>query len=278
MKLSLIIWILFTSLLFQQKEEIYHVVHVKGTVINKKTKQALKLQDQLKPSDELIYQTPDARVVVYSTAKGRFLLDKPTADKAGKADAPLSEYWRFVKNLFMPASAGEHLSTRALETPAIDDLESFFGINTFVFIGDTYKLRVDRGEYPMSGGKYFVYKYVYNGTDYSKRIAHTGDTLIFDRKSLYTIKDQVISPEEAGKVDIYYFNARTSPLKITTMRPVFLPEVQLKKELQGMISILKNQQLSEESLIDQLYEHVVVVYGRTNRQMLKEWIERNLNI
>jgi hypothetical protein len=251
---------------------------VKGTVINKKTKHTLKLQDQLRPSDELIYQTPDARVIVYSTGKGRFLLDKPTADKAAKEDAPLSAYWSFVKNLFMPATASEHLSTRSLETPAIDDLETFFGINTFVFIGDTYKLRVDRGEYPMSGGKYFVYKYVYNGTDYSKRIAHAGDTLIFDRKSLYTVKDQVISPEKAGKVEIYYFNARTSPLKITAMRPIFLPEDQLKKELQSMINILKPRQLSEENLIDQLYEHVVVVYGRTNRQMLEEWIARNLNL
>jgi hypothetical protein len=79
-------------------------------------------------------------------------------------------------------------------------------------------------------------------------------------------------------VDIYYFNARTSPLKITTIRPLFLPEDQLKKELQGMVNILKNQQLSPEELIDQLYEHVVVVYGRTNRQMLEAWIDHNLKI
>lgn len=277
-KLSLILWLLLPGILFQQKAEIYHVVHVKGIVINKKTNQALKIQDQLKSSDELIYQTDDAKVVVYSTGKGRFLLDKPTAENAGKPDAPLSEYWTFVKSIFIPSSETEHLSTRSLANPGVDDLESFFGISTFVFIGDMYKLRIDKYTYPMTGSKYFVYRYNYNEVDYSKRVTHSGDTLIFNRNSLYTINGKVINPEEAGKVEIYYFNTRTSPLKITTLLPVFLPEDQLKKELGAMLSILKNENLSREGLLNQLYEHVVGVYGPTNRKMLEEWIDRNFTI
>lgn len=277
-KLSLIIWVLLTSLLLQQNVEIYYVVHVKGVVINKKTGRALKIQDQLKPSDELVYQSADAKVVVYSSRKGRFMLDKSIAQRADKPDAPVSEYWAFVKNLFVPSSSSAHLSTRSLEVDAVDDLETFFGINTYVFIGDVYKLRMDRSSYPMSGSKYFVFKYNYNGTDYSKRIAHAGDTLIFDKTALYTVKGAVINPEEAGKADIYYFNARTSPLKITTLLPVFLPEAQLKSEMQAMLHILKEDNLSREEVLNQLYEHVIIIYGPTNRMMMEAWINDNMVI
>jgi hypothetical protein len=278
MKLSILITLLSALFTFQQPAEVYYVVHIKGEIINETTNKPLQLQDRLKPSDKLTLKTPDAKAVIYSSSKGRFVLSHATLSQAKKSSVPLNEYIELVKDVLLPVNTIERLSTRSLDLKGVEDLEEFFGIHAYAFLGEGYKIRVSASSYPMSGGKYFVYKYTYKGQEYSKRIENTKDTLVFNKQALYTVQGTVIEPEAAGRAEIYYFNAKTSPIRITTIIPVFVPEDELKEEMRAMLHILKNEKLDREQILQKLHEHVETTYGNTHRFTFNEWASQFLSI
>jgi hypothetical protein len=272
MKFLLLISYIYLILDFQQTSEVYYVVHIKGEIIHKSTSKKLKLQDQLHFSDELIFKHPEAKLVLYNTDKGHFIIDKTSTKDVEQSTAPISEFTKNIKlekELFL--SSRRYSGTRSTEQERINDLEQFFGINTFVFLGDSYKFRINTNTYPMTSGKYFVYRYSYGGNDYNKRIDYSADTLIFNKHSLYRVKGNLINPVDAGEVDIYYFNNKTSPVKITTLLPVFISENELKTELEVLLNVLKEESLSKEQILNKLFDHVELVYGNTNQSMFNNW-------
>jgi hypothetical protein len=278
MKLSILISLFSAIFALLQEADVYYVVHIKGEIMNESISKPLQLQDKLKPSDKLNFKSPEAKAVIYSTSKGRFILSKSTLSQTKKTSAPLSEYIELVKDILLPVSTSERLSTRSLDLSGVEDLEDFFGIHPYAFIGDTYKVRVSAASYPLASGKYFVYKYSYKGNDYSKRIDTIKDTLVFNKQALYTAKGVLIEPREAGKAEIYYFNAKTSPIRITTLMPIFIPEDQLKEEMLAMLNILKSENFSRDQILEELHKHVESTYGNTNKGALDIWVSNNLGV
>ncbi len=95
------------------KDEIFCVVHVSGTIIVKGMKEPLKNQDQLKPDCEVSFKTPKAAAVLIGPESGRRILapDNLTLKQDGTYifipdDSPKkkeNEFVNFLKVCFLPS-------------------------------------------------------------------------------------------------------------------------------------------------------------------------------
>jgi len=84
----------------------YFVLQVKGQILHPKTKKALAVGDKVEQKDELVFKTPDAKAVVVSKEKGRYVI---SAQKVKKNDK--GELWCIVDTVIMPEDDNIRLSS-----------------------------------------------------------------------------------------------------------------------------------------------------------------------
>jgi hypothetical protein len=178
-----------------------------------------------------------------------------------------------LQNVLINEKTTERLSTRGLEVEKVVDLKSTFAHDTLVFTGSQAKLILDPAAHPMSGEHYFMYRYTYGNNEIArKKISFKGDTLIFDKKVLYKVNGQEIRPEGSSEVEIHKVNAASrSSMLIARFVPLFIPDEQLKAELEVIHTVMKMENMSEAAQLDTMYQHIAAVYGQTDKNMLKLW-------
>ncbi len=127
----------------QLSNETYQVVFVQGNISI--GGQALTRGASLNASQKVVFKGNDAKAVVISTTRGRFVLDSKKATPAG------SELVAFIKDVVSPLKTNSKLSTRGgLNEKGILDLEKHFGMQakpeeflpTFIMIGDNYEFKI----------------------------------------------------------------------------------------------------------------------------------------
>jgi hypothetical protein len=257
-------------------QESYYVVHIKGNILNQSTGKTLKVGDKVNATDKVKFNPEQAAAVVMSAQAGRFSLGRPQNTKPGVG----GEFLAFVKNTMLPMKSNGQLSTRSARETVITDLKGTIGAETFVFPDNTAKLVLSPAMYPMSAQKCFVYRYMYQNKTVSKRILFSGDTLLIDKKSLYVVGGQPVMPKDASEtVDIFYYDIKNNTsVKIVTFKPVFLDEKELKAELEAVMKMFVNRNLSRDEMIDIFYDHVTSVHGRTDKTMLSQWVKEKLKL
>lgn len=255
---------------------IYHVIHVRGIILNQTKHDTLSVGDKLNPSDKLIFKTPKAMATVMSPAGGRFTLGLPVAKKSSNGQ----ELMNLLKDVLIGETTVAKLSTRSLVSDKIADFKGVFAADSLVFLGSHSKLILDPSVHPMSNQHYFVYRYTYKEDKTTrKRIPFRGDTLIFDRRVLYTYNNHPVDLTETSEVEIYKVNVRDQrSLLMGSFKAIFVSDEQLKAELEVLQKLLKSRQLSDTEISEQMYYHIVAVYGKTDENMLRLWLIEHLKM
>ena len=78
--LLLILSFLFFSFTSDRIVDIYNVIKVFGTIINKNSNKELLRGDILKSSDKLFFKTIDSKAAVINSIKGRFIISSPVSE------------------------------------------------------------------------------------------------------------------------------------------------------------------------------------------------------
>lgn len=268
MILLLLSWFGFVGSLFQQTE-IYYVVHVKGVIMNQTRHDTVSIGDKLFSTDKLLFKSLKASATILSPTGGRFTLGQPVIRQSSVG----TEFIGLIKDVLMGEPSTSRLSTRGLSIDKIVDLKGVFSADTFIFAGNRSKIILDPVAYPMSGNQFFMFRYTYHQDKLARRrIPFRGDTLIFDKKILYTVNGEYLKPEEVGEVEIYKVNTKLqSSTLIASFRPVFVSDEHLRQELQVISDVLKTKQKSPQAILDEMYTHVLSIYGETDKNMLKLW-------
>jgi DNA polymerase III psi subunit len=63
-----------------------------------------------------------------------------------------------------------------------------------------------------------------------------------------------------------------------SFKPIFVADEQLKAELGLLRDILKSRQLTDREISEQMYNHIVAVYGKTDENMLRLWLSEYLKM
>ncbi len=119
--------------------EVYQVVFVQGTIMNQTKNQAITRGGKISANDKVVFKTKDAKAVVISTTRGRFVLEGKKSKQTG------SELTAFVNEVLSPLKTNSKLSTRAGESDKVLDLEKHFGlskgVSQFAIVGDMYSFK-----------------------------------------------------------------------------------------------------------------------------------------
>ncbi|MDX2303127.1 MAG: hypothetical protein NW226_10020 [Microscillaceae bacterium] len=258
----------------QTNVELYHVIVTNGVIINKKTGQELKRGAKISSTDEVLFKSKDAKAIVISTKRGRFVL-------APKKTSSGSELVAFVNDVVSPLKSNSKLSTRGLEdSEEISDLQNHFGDSVYVILGDTMAFKV-AGIYPMNANNFLTLRYVYKGTPINKVIGHAGNIATLDKNKQFVYKNEVIPVEEIEKVDLYYLkgfkeenNGKGIPELITSFKLIFLDKEAISAELREYATLFEEGMDYNEKL-DEFYGYILDVYGPTDKHALDDFLKAN---
>lgn len=261
------------SLPFSTKaQEVYHVIHVKGSIQNSAGK-SLKAGDKISSQEKIKFANKEALAVVIGTQKGRMVIMPP--NNTIKKE---SELVFLAKNVILPFKTNSKLSTRGQEEPEVIDFNNYFGSENFAIIGDKLSLKVSTSFYPpQNGEQFFIYTYKWDNKVIQKKIYFDGNKITFDKNNLYTVENTFVNPEAVDQVNLYFFNATTKyAKKVATFKPVFIEENTLKNELYALKNVFKAY--TWEQLQEEFYTFIGEVYGNTDKTTLENWAKETLVI
>ncbi|TAE70166.1 MAG: hypothetical protein EAZ85_12170 [Bacteroidetes bacterium] len=151
-------WLNLTSPNTTSYGEVYQVVFVQGTIMNQTKNQAITRGGKISANDKVVFKSKDAKAVVISTTRGRFVLEGKKSKQAG------NELVAFVNEVISPLKTNSKLSTRAGESDKVADLEKHFGltkgVSQFAIVGDVYSFKFT----PKENAKLILVIHYNNGT------------------------------------------------------------------------------------------------------------------
>ena len=255
--------------------ETYYVIQLKGKIVNVETSQALKAGDKLTPETKLKFTSLDAKAILISNSRGRFIISGKHVSKPND-----SEVTEFVKNVLLSHDKDDYryMSTRGT-TDHVDnaELESYFGVGKFFIVGKSLTLKINNEKYPLSDSKYFIIKYKSALGMVDKKITGTDGLITIDKEHLYNINGKPIIPESIKKMDLYFYDATTKYEDyITSFNPVFVSESQLDTEMNVQIQLFKSLNLTKEETKTELQSYFSYAYGPTDAPTLDAVIEKKL--
>jgi hypothetical protein len=262
---------IFGGFTFSQNEnaEVYHVLFVQGTIMNVTQNQAVTRGMKLNANDKVTFKSTNAKAVLLSNLKGRFTI-APTIKSKG------TEMSSFLTEVLLPVKQNANLSTRSVASETVEDLTSYLGTETFWILGDFLKINLSPTRYQLNENRLMVIRYNHEGAIINKKIPFEGNTISLNKNLLFKTKDgNVISPNEVEKVEFYrYFVDSKSSEKILECKINFMDEAELKQTLTDLRQT-EQIQLQGEELQKYLITFCEDTFGKTDRQLLQAWLDKN---
>jgi hypothetical protein len=226
-------------------DETYQVIFVQGTIVNKATGANITKGAKLSAKDKVSFRSKDAKAVILSTTRGRFVM-------TGKPATGTTELIAFVNDVVSPLKTNAKLSTRGMGTMAdngIQDMQTFFGmvqrdaenkllkLPIFAMIGDKYSFKVDVSRYPMNAEK-FLGIYYETPKKVGKAIAFKGNVATLSKEGHFVSKG--VDFKEVDFVEIRQYNKATNNFEkevLASFRPIFIDPIDLKETFQEFINL-----------------------------------------
>ncbi len=208
--------------------ETYQVVFVQGNISI--SGQALTRGAKLDASQKVVFKGADAKAVIISTTRGRFVLDAKKATPSG------SELVAFIKDVVSPLKTNSKLSTRGgLNEKGILDLEKHFGMQAkveeflpvFVMIGETYDFKI--GE-KVESNQIVAIKVGAKATG----LKRTGN--------MYTITKA--SVQDAKKIELILLTKGTTKQTLkASFKPMFVDAKELKEGFEQYLKLVDTDEI-----------------------------------
>jgi hypothetical protein len=250
-------------------DETYQIIFIQGTIINKNTGATLARGAKLSAKDKVSFKTKDAKAVILSTTRGRFVMTaKPTA--AG------NEFIAFVNDVVSPLKTNSKLSTRGIGIAGekgILDMSSHFGkLNgetapKFAILGEEYSFKVNLKNYPMNAEKVLAIYYEVANKKVGRKIAYKGDVATLSKNGHFTSKG--VDPADVNYVQIRPYDLTKgnfdSDIVYASFKPIFINKDELKSCFQDFLSLTPN---FDEALKD--FKKSSLVFTDEQDKMTKE--------
>lgn len=233
----------------------YKVIKVNGTIVLRDKGVSLETGTVFSDKEDLLFRSEDATASVINSQKGRLILSSKNHDLTASNS-------NFLPPMYNISSrAGGNLSNSV-------DMENHFSGKYVVL--DRQKLVIDDSAYPMDNNNFFFLRYLFKGEDINKKLDFSGDTLIIDKKNLYTVDGAPIPSPDKTSINLYYRKGKESIL-INKFDLIFPDTDQLKKEVKVILDETENKSANQK--IDEVESYIFQEYGKIYRPHLKSWVE-----
>jgi|GEM_PF-2854467 len=273
----------FSSTLYAQNDtELYHVIMTQGVIFNSSSKSLLNRGATIKSTDNVIFKSSDARAIMLSQTRGRFLMS-PNAKATG------SELAAVVKEVASPLKSNSSLSTRGFDEAApIINFEDFFGDSVFAVIGNELPFKVNTSQYPLDKKNQLAIRYEYKGEnpEYDgkivlKTVGFEDNVVKLNKETHFSYKGSPVNVEELDKIELYYLqemdenNRPKSTEKLASFKIIFVDEAELEAEIKELFSFYESEgeKLGNDEKLPMINSYILDVYGRTDKDLLEDWAE-----
>jgi len=253
----------FPLALFSQD---YFIVHATGKIVHPTTHKELQTGDALKQDDVLSFPGQKAWAILINTSGQQFFLQQ---EASGDSAQSVGLTAQAIEKTVYPV-------TRPNKGP-VENLRTYFAGAQFVFIGEEFYLEVDAKKYPLDEKLFLLYRYEYNGRTITHKIPQTKHVIHLSKAFLYEYKGDTIPYLKTSNTEITIFNSLTNlPAYAAGLRPIWLAEEQLKKELLLLQKVNSRQKLSRSELKKVFLQYVLDVYGKTDEIIFMNWVEEKV--
>ncbi|NLR92514.1 MULTISPECIES: hypothetical protein [Flammeovirga] len=267
-KIYLAFSVLFTLSFTSSFAQDWYVLHVSGNITNPATNSVLQTGDMINESTSLVFADASSKAIVIQKSKGKMLLDGSKSQK--NADG---EFMSMVSQVLFPVQVNKQMSTRRVTFGNANDISKYFNGGSYVFMGDSVILEVDKLRYPLDEERKMAVRFTSNNEPYNRWVPNYGteNQIIIEPTKLF----DGVSLDSIDMVDVYYINmqnGKPSPKHVGSFHPVFVDETKLKQELLSLKKFLvKYQDEKDQAVREELYQYVLDIYGKVDIEIFNQW-------
>jgi len=257
---------LFTSLVFlfvfsliSYGQEDFKVIKVNGSILMKTNNVSLQTGTVFSEKETLVFGTDDASAAVINAQKGRMILTSKNHDLSA------------ASSNYLPAMY--NISTRGGSLANLIDLQNHFSGKYVVL--DRSEIVLDDLSFPMDNDSFFFFRYVFKGEEINKKLEYSADTLILDKKSLYTIDGKPIPRPDNTTIKLFYRTGDKS-IQINEFNLIFPDTKKLKEEVKIILDIMKERTPKEK--VGEINAYLYEEYGKVYQQNLTSWLNDNFGL
>ena len=248
----------FTGSVKLPDDEKYKVIKVNGEIIVKRSGKQLITGDEVLASTPLDFKTAEARAAVVSPTKGRFVLT--AASQGGKTN-------------LVPGM--NNVASRSGALLNVIDLQNHFS-GDYVIL-DKNRLKISKEAYPMNDKSFFFLRFSYNNETINKRLSFSGDTLILERSSIFSIDNKPVQILETMPCMLFYRNGEANENRnISSFTAVFPDLESLEAEMRILMENNHGKKASEK--MDEVMGYVTEFYGKADKDNLQRWINSHFKL
>jgi hypothetical protein len=240
-------------------QETFKVIKVNGTIQLKTNGASLETGTVFSEKEDLLFRTEDATAAVINAQKGRMILTNKNHDLS----AARSNYLPSMYNI----------STRSGSLINLIDLQNNFSGKYVVL--DKQSLVIDTKSFPMNKDHFFFLRYIYKGEEINKKLDYSGDTLIIDKRSLFTVDGNPIPSPDNTSIRLFYRKGTESVI-VNTFDLIFPDMRQLTKEVQVILNEMKNKPSKDK--IAEINTFINEFYGKVYRANLISWLQKDFSL
>lgn len=281
MKLFLILSLLIVNTAYSQN--LFKVISVNGEILAKKINKKLATGTEVGNDEQFVFIMPNSRAALINPKYGRIILTEQNANdafsKAAFAPAISTTVTRASKSLFEEEEITYTLNNNSILVNfySKNQISSFF--NKPLVIIDQLKLIINPNLYPMNEKSYFFIRYLYKGEEINKKLSFTGDTLIINKKDLYTVDGKPIPNPDINEMKLYYYTTseeKPRAILIATFNLYFLNSDTLKEEVKIIVESLKDE--SNSFIINEIYNYINSFYNPIDYEYLLYWLHKEFGL
>ncbi len=256
----------FISILFIPcMGQSFFAVHVQGKIYHTTKHSYLRCGDKIDATDSLEFNTPNTWAVLVGD-NGNFFLQQPVK----------SDSISLVHKALQPIVSSTKKVMRK-DTLIVDNLQTYFEGEQFVFIGNDFQLTLNHDFYPLSDSLVLLYRYEYNERHITVKLPYAKQTIPFDPRVLYTYKGESIPYAKTTNTSIYIFNALDNmPYFAAKLNPVWLSDQQVDNELTVLKKVYTQQGQPNDVMKANYLQYITDVYGKTDELFFYHWVNTHL--
>ncbi len=241
----------------------FKVITVNGEIVATKANVTLENGIEIYSDDNFDFRKPNSRAAMINAERGRVVLTEQNATDA------------FSKAAFAPAISS--ISSRAASATSMFDLKAMFSDKLLII--ESLDLKVTPDEFPMKDQNFFFIRYKLEEETINKRLQFRSDTLIIDRKELFTIDGEYKENVDVKEMSIYYYrknDGKTESILINSFEPVFVSVNHIKPEIDIIIQEFQGKPFV--TILSEVFDYLNSFYGKVDRNYLESWLKKHYNI
>jgi hypothetical protein len=243
-------------------QDNFKVIKVNGTIVLKQKNISLETGTVFSAKEDLLFRNEDATAAVINAQRGRLIITNSNHDLSSAS----SNYLPSMSNI---STRGGTLTTLT----NIAELQNLFAGRYVVL--DKCSIVLDETGLPLNTDHFFFLRFIYKGEEINKKIGYRNDTLIIDKKNLYSVDGNPITSPDNTSVKLFYRRGSES-LQVSDFELIFPNMNQLNKEVKIIIDEVKTKPYKEQ--INEVNAYINDFYGKVYMPNLLSWLDINYGL